>query len=260
MFLILFVIICTVTYGQPLDQTVKDVNGNDYKTVKIGTQVWMAEDLNVSTFRNGDKIPQFESLSKKELEKYHNRKFIVPLCSSDSYNGKSFNIYNWYALIDPRGLAPEGWHIPTVAEWETLIMFLDNNQGQRLKSNLGWANYLDTRGYKKDYSTLNPFPMEALETSDLVKMGCKWVDGNGTNTSGFNAVPPNFKISQKVKTGDKREGDVLLFGSLSEYTDGRKRITYPRAYYFKLCSNSNNIEKDDFPKDLPRLSVRCIKD
>ena len=94
-------------------------DGRTYKTVKIGTQIWMAENLNVSTYRNGDSIlykqengkkPKFklnigwQSMNKGAWCYYETEKGI------DTTYGK---FYNWFAVNDSRGLAPEGWHVPT---------------------------------------------------------------------------------------------------------------------------------------------------
>ena len=91
------------------------------KTVTIGTQVWTAENLQVSTFRNGEPVPE----AKTDEEWMAAGKAERPAwCyyNNDPKNGEKFGkLYNWYAVNDPRGLAPSGWHIPTDAEWQSLI-------------------------------------------------------------------------------------------------------------------------------------------
>lgn len=93
-----------------------------YKTVKIGNQVWMAKNLNESTYRNGDIIPQVkDALEWSELT-------TGAWCyyDNDPENGKKYGkLYNWYAIYDSRGLAPKDFHIPTDEEWATLT----NNLG-----------------------------------------------------------------------------------------------------------------------------------
>lgn len=110
----------------------KDIDGYVYKTVKIGTQVWMAENLRVTKFKNGTAIPNeiiVDSWTGKQTPVYFN--YAESVSNSDTY-GK---IYNWYAVKDSKGLAPEGWHIPTKQEWETLINYVGglNTAGVRLK-------------------------------------------------------------------------------------------------------------------------------
>lgn len=90
-------------------------------TVRIGSQVWMTKNLAVTRYRNGDKIPEvrgganWASLTTGAWCWYKN----------DSAAGAIYGkLYNWYAINDPRGLAPEGWHIPTSAEWDILGNFL----------------------------------------------------------------------------------------------------------------------------------------
>ena len=106
-------------------KTVTDTDGNVYKTVKIGNQLWMAESLKVSHYRNGDTIPHvtdgstWVTLTTDGYCDYDNNETLVA-----TYG----RLYNWYAVIDPRGLAPSGWHVPTDAEWKELEMYLGMSQ------------------------------------------------------------------------------------------------------------------------------------
>jgi uncharacterized protein (TIGR02145 family) len=97
---------------------------NPTPTVQIGKQTWMLENLNVDHFKNGDKILQ----AKTDEEWFNADKNRIPAwCyyDNDSINGKKFGkLYNEYAVFDKRGLAPEGWHIPSNPEWEELANFL----------------------------------------------------------------------------------------------------------------------------------------
>jgi uncharacterized protein (TIGR02145 family) len=97
----------------------KDQDGNTFKTVKIGNQIWMAENLNVEHYRNGDLIPQVKD--KEEWTKLKTGAWCY--YDNDPENGKKYGkLYNWYAVNDPRGLAPEGWHISTKENFESLIL------------------------------------------------------------------------------------------------------------------------------------------
>ena len=101
----------------------KDYDGNIYKTVKIGSQIWMAENLNVSHFRNGDSIPQVKS-AEEWIRFGSEGKPAWCYMENDPQNGVRFGrLYNWYAGIDPRGLAPEGWHVATDDEWTGMINY-----------------------------------------------------------------------------------------------------------------------------------------
>jgi uncharacterized protein (TIGR02145 family) len=129
-----------------------------FKSVKIGNQTWMVENLNVDRFRNGDPIP--EAKTREEWMKageegrpawcYYN---------NDPKNGAKYGkLYNWYAVNDSRGLAPAGWHIPTDAEWQSLIDYLGDDAGKQMKATSGW-----------------------------------WEGGNGTNSNGFSALPGGYR-------------------------------------------------------------------
>jgi uncharacterized protein (TIGR02145 family) len=114
-------------YGSMTDQ-----EGNDYKTIVIGTQEWMAENLNTGIYRNGDAIPIMTPVNWQSATSG----------SCASYNGDNNfecpygKLYNWYACVDSRQLCPLGWHMPTDAEWSLLINYLggENTAGGQLKS------------------------------------------------------------------------------------------------------------------------------
>ena len=110
--------------------------------VKIGNQVWMSMNLDVSTFRNGETIPQAKN-DKEWLNATISRKAAFCYYKYDPKNGEKYGkLYNWYAVIDSRGLAPQGYHIPSAQEWDDLIVFLGGSAiaGFKLKSTSGWAN------------------------------------------------------------------------------------------------------------------------
>ena len=108
--------------------------------VTIGKQVWMKENLNVSKFRNGNPIP--EAKTKEEWEQAGKNK--EPACcyyDNDPTNGVKYGkLYNWYAVNDPRGLAPAGYHIPRDAEWTILTDYLGGRSvaGGKMKTTSGW--------------------------------------------------------------------------------------------------------------------------
>ncbi len=112
--------------------TVIDIDRNIYKTVKIGNQIWMAENLKVTHYRNGDAIPNITSCDEwKKLE-------TGAYCNYDNKpaNAKTFGLlYNWYAVKDRRGLAPADWHIPSDKDWQKLLDFLGGSSvaGGKLK-------------------------------------------------------------------------------------------------------------------------------
>jgi len=118
-----------LTYGSMTDQ-----DGNTYKTIVIGTQEWMAENLRASHYRNGDSIPvvmndaQWQNLKTGASCWYKN--------DSSTFNCPYGKLYNGYAVADARNLCPVGWHIPSNAEWTTLTTFLGGVElaGGKMKS------------------------------------------------------------------------------------------------------------------------------
>ena len=101
-------------------------------TITIGSQVWTSKNLDVSTYRNGDTIPQVQDQNAwAELT-------TGAWCyyDNDTTNGTKYGkLYNWYAVNDPRGLAPIGYHIPTDAEWTILTDYLSELvAGSKMKS------------------------------------------------------------------------------------------------------------------------------
>ncbi|NOU17154.1 MAG: hypothetical protein HOO91_06305 [Bacteroidales bacterium] len=102
--------------------TVTDIDGNSYKTVIIGTQEWMAENLKVTHYRNGDPITNITDNTQ-----WVNERTQGAWCSynNDAANKTTYGLlYNFYAIADSRGICPTGWHVPSDAEWDILISYL----------------------------------------------------------------------------------------------------------------------------------------
>jgi uncharacterized protein (TIGR02145 family) len=113
---------------------ISDIDGNTYNTVQIGNQCWMKENLKTATYRNGTPIPNvtnssnWTSLSTGAYAWYDN-----DINWKDKYGA----LYNWYAVVDPIGLCPEGWHVPSHIEWTALTTFIggaSSPNGNKLKS------------------------------------------------------------------------------------------------------------------------------
>jgi uncharacterized protein (TIGR02145 family) len=127
--------------------------------VTIGNQVWTSKNLDVSTFRNGDPIPEAKTCADWEKACAYLQPAFCYFDNTPANGTKYGKLYNFYAVNDPRGLAPQGWHIPTDAEWTELTDYLGGVEkaGAKLKSKEGWSN-----------------------------------DGNGTNSSLFSGLPGGF--------------------------------------------------------------------
>lgn len=132
--------------------------GKSYKEIKIGNQVWMTDNLNVNKFHNGVTIP--ESKNAEEWKKA-GEAGEPAWCyyDNDPANGAKYGrLYNWYAVNHPSGLAPKGWKIPSNDDWSLLTKYLGADAGKKMKSTIGWLE-----------------------------------NGNGTNETGFNALPGGFR-------------------------------------------------------------------
>jgi len=116
--LTLIIIATTKTFGQPLKDSVVDIDGNVYHTIKIGTHIWLMENLKVTHYRNGDVIPT-EKESWKMTDSKTGSYFTY---IDDTNNIKSYERqYNWFVLTDPRIIAPIGYHIATFEDWCDLM-------------------------------------------------------------------------------------------------------------------------------------------
>ena len=95
-----------------------DIDGNIYETVQIGEQIWTTTNLKVTHYRNGDPIPT--GLSNSSWSSTNSGAYAV--YDNNESNADTYGyLYNWYAVDDSRNIAPEGWHVPTDDEWQTLI-------------------------------------------------------------------------------------------------------------------------------------------
>jgi uncharacterized protein (TIGR02145 family) len=192
------------------------------QTVTIGNQVWMTKNLNVDTFRNGDKIP--EAKTAEEWLAYGKAgKAAWCYYDNDTANGEKYGkLYNWFAVIDARDIAPRGWRVPNNNDWAALGSFLggDSIAAPKLKSTNGW---------KKIDSVIS---------------------GNGDNSSGFSALPSGFRDNSSQNF--RRLGKMVGFWSSS--TDRANG-----AYAVGLIYIRSSLGKDVMPMSTG-LTIRCIKD
>lgn len=114
--------------------TVSDVDGNEYNTITIGTQTWMAENLKTTKYRNSDLLgtttPATLNITGESTPKYQ------WACDGNESNVATYGrLYTWYAVTDTRNVCPTGWHVPNDSEWASLATFLggDGVAGSKLK-------------------------------------------------------------------------------------------------------------------------------
>lgn len=186
--------------------TVTDIDGNVYATVKIGNQWWMAENLRVTHYRNGDEIP---------VVTVNDTWWTLAYGACCSYDNSVDNLavygrlYNWRAVSDARGLAPEGWHVAADWEWSTLVDYLGG---------MGVAG-----GEMKETGTGH------------------WLTPNegATNSAGFNALPGGGRGYMGYFVGLQANA---WFWSSTEYSSSRAYLRELSAYYA-------NIYRLDHAKD-----------
>ena len=188
---------------------VKDIDNNEYKTVVLNKNTWMAENLNVSRFRNGDII--FEAKTYEEWENAGLKKqpawcYYENIPQKGRIYGK---LYNRYAVTDLRGLAPEGWHVAQSEDWlSSIINYFGQECSKILKAKNGWNN-----------------------------------EGNGTNKSGFTALPGGYRDNNGIFT------DVGYHGYWWSTS----------SWYFLLRYNTKKLEMVNSYGNYG-MSVRCLKD
>ena len=189
--------------------------------IKIGNQIWSGENLGVKKFKNGDLI--YEAKSSEDWMKYcSEQKPAWCYYENDPEYGEKFGIlYNIYAVMDERGLAPDGWHIPTKTEWDQLNEFLGKSEsGSKMKSEIEWSK------------------------------------GLSSNVSKFSAVPSGFRYG----TGEFMQIDVdCYFWAYPNETDKKEKNTYLQSSdVFFLTENSTELTWSRIDWGVG-YSVRCIK-
>jgi len=221
--------------------TVSDIDGNSYGTIKIGDQNWMAENLKVIHYADGSPIP----LVTEEAEWEALSADAKAYCWYDNLSGYSDTtgaLYTWAAAMNGfpgvdtipsgiQGVCPDGWHLPSDAEWKVLEMSLGMSQAH--------ADNYDWRG--------------SDEGGQLKELGfSKWEKPNtgASNSSGFTAVPGGFR------------GNKGVFYSLGQYAtfwttsdeEGTDKAWYRTLHY----SHETVYRQYQFMNQ--GFSVRCVQD
>jgi uncharacterized protein (TIGR02145 family) len=222
-------------------ENVKDIDGNSYKTVKIGNQIWMAENLKVEHYRNGNRIPELmdDDWDKTTKGAYCNYRIMGDdNWGNDENNVKTYGrIYNGYAVDDKRGLAPNGWHIPTDDEIKELEMYL----GMSKKG----ADSIDARG-----TNVGSKLADSTDLWTSVYPANNLVNDTEFGTSGFNFLPGGYRTDWGYCDGIGRYG---CFWS----STGTNIHDY---HYRELIYDDSGIYRHLGFNKKTGLSVRCIKD
>ena len=219
-----------VISGQIIDSTVIDIDGNVYHTFKIGDQTWIIENLKTSHYRNGDSIPcvvldsDWESLSTGACCAYNNDKKNIPTFG---------RLYNFYAVRDPRGIAPLGWHVATRDDWEDLKLYLNSVA----------LTFTDTMEYVSKLIATKEFWLESP---------ISFAVGNQpeiNNKTGFNATPGGYRHNS---------GQYKRIGIVAEWwcnyaAEGLMALS-------KSIWNDSPTLGTGLGFKMRGLSVRCVKD
>lgn len=121
------------------DELTKKLKYDPFESVKINNLEWMTHNLDVDTFRNGDKI--FEAKTDEEWRiAGHTGQPAWCYYNNNPCNSKFGKLYNFHAVDDPRGLAPEGWQVASDEDWIGLVRALGDDSGYKLKSKTDWFN------------------------------------------------------------------------------------------------------------------------
>jgi uncharacterized protein (TIGR02145 family) len=208
--------------------SVTDIDGNSYETVTIGSQVWMKENLKVSKYRNGDLIST--NLDNSTWENTTTGAYSI--YNNDATNNTNYGkLYNWYAVADPKGLCPVGWHVPSDGEWKTLEISLgmstidaDLTGGRGTAQNVG--------GKLKSTSTLWNTPNDGA-----------------TNASGFSGLPGGTRSFNGVYVS------IGIYGYWWSSTESSTTLAWTRYldYPYGYSGRGESDRRDGF-------SVRCLRD
>lgn len=225
--LLFFSVITSLVFSQ----TVIDIDGNIYKTVTIGTQEWMADNLRTTKYNDGAAIDLVTD-SSAWANLFTNPGYCYYENDKSKYDSLYGGLYNWYAANSGK-VCPSGWHLPSRAEWMTLGRYLDENghtgiRGKALKSITGWDDYNGS-------------------------------DGNGTDNYGFNGLPAGVRSDN---------GNFYLEGIKGYWWSSTEVIPVPGQLCYTCSYNlillNEQIEYDSFilGYDYQRQgkSVRCLND
>ncbi len=222
---------------------VTDIDGNDYKTVKIGNQIWMAENLRVTNYNNGDAIPT--GLSDEDWEDTtegayaifdHNHNTADGINSTEEMVEAYGKLYNWYAVNDPRGLCPEGWKIPSDEDWTDLTDYVESinevNIGNQLKS----CRQINS-----------PIEGECNVEWDEHPQWYQHDDHFGTNGFGFSAFPGGYRWID----GGFASGNGSWWSSTETSSTG--------AWHRGMSYSYGGVFRNNYDKAIG-CSLRCVRD
>lgn len=212
------------------EQTVKDIDGNIYHTIKLGTQVWMVENLRTTKYNDGTAIPLVtENTSWKAL--------ITPAyCwydNDEATNKKTYGaLYNWYT-INTNNLCPIGWHVPSDSEWTILTDYLTNN---------GY-------GYQGNETDISKSLASKSGWTAFSEIGSIGNEQSNNNKSGFTAFASGIRFN---------DGAFLHRGNFAKWWSSTE--TSDESAQIRLISWNNGFVTTYSNDKQNGFSVRCVKD
>jgi uncharacterized protein (TIGR02145 family) len=234
------------------------------KEVKIGNKTWMSQNLNTEMFKNGDLIPQAKTYQEWNIAS-SNKQPSWCYYGFDPNNEFCGKLYNFYAVKDPRGIAPTGWHVATRDEWVELASVIGGQDvGKKIKSKSGWLNWKsggeplrcsNCSDWSSEYRAKVPCHV-CKDTRRNGTTPVKENNGNGIDLFGFNVLPCGY-LSDSFVTGGKGKETRFWTSTTPSYTN--------TMVYYRLLRNSSDYLFDDDSEyrenSLGRgYSVRCVKD
>ncbi len=203
-------------------QVIKDIDGNVYKTVTIGKQTWMAENLKTTRFSDDTAIQLIKD------DKTWAETTSPALCwyrNDATFKNKYGALYNWYA-VNTNKICPKGWHVPTDPEWTTLTSFLGGENGAGGK----------------------------MKVADTIHWGNPNTGAN--NKSGFSAISTGFR---SYSGSFELSGSNSLFFRSNSCWWSSTELNYFNAYYRRLYNSLESVYRSLSAKQFG-YSVRCLKD
>ena len=227
------------TEEDPDEGTVTDIDGNVYETVVIGDQEWMAENLRVTRYNNGDDIPEGLGNATGGAFGVYPYQDVEGIDSSEEMVEAYGKLYNWMAVTDDRGLCPEGWHTPSESAWTELTNYLIDNYHDITEENAGNA--------LKDCRQVNSPLGGECDTAEHPR----WDEDNdhfGTDEFDFGALPAGIRTSGD---GYFQIGKGGIWWSSTPWGSGRARFRM-------IQENSGEINPGDYWIDTG-ASIRCMR-
>jgi uncharacterized protein (TIGR02145 family) len=214
--------------------TVKDVDGNSYHTLAIGNQCWMRENMRATRFSNGDSIMLGQSFDFRHAVRY--------FPGGDSSNVDAYGcLYNWNAVTHSganngnqyvQGMCPEGWHIPSIAEWEDLFGYLSGQSAMNCKNN--------TQYVAKALAAKSGWAVSEMDCA----VGNQ---ASSNNVSGFNALPAGIFV-----------GKFDFFGKIARFWSSSVSLAQGKCDVY-MSWDEAVVKKSDQEPAVVGFSVRCLK-